>query len=281
MMKRFNMFALVVLLSAATMGCTATQKWMTGGAVVGATVGGIWAHNSSSTISDVQGALIGGATGAAAGALVGNLFDAKTMKDLEEKNAQLEKDLAEAKAEIERLKAENERLRAEIERLKAGQIQMQATILSDVLFASGSARLTAEGQKQLGEIASRIKAEFPNSYVSVQGHTDSQPIKVSKWDDNWQLGCARSLAVMRFLIKQGVSAERASAETYGEYRPVVPNTSPENMKQNRRAVIVVRQADLAVGAGMKAPAAGTSRPRPAGARAGRGGRGPRGGAPRQ
>ncbi|MEN6627290.1 MAG: OmpA family protein [Candidatus Sumerlaeia bacterium] len=239
MMKQFNMLALVVLLSVSLMGCTATQKWMTGGAVTGAVVGGVWTHNSSADLSLAQGSLIGAATGAAAGALVGSVIDYNHIKDLE-------KQIADLKAENQALKDEIARLKDEIARLKAQGVQMQATLLSDVLFKSGSARLTKEGEARLTEIAEKIKAQYGNSYVMVQGHTDSQPIKISKWDDNWQLGCARSLAVMRFLVKQGVNAERSSAETYGEYRPVVPNTSPENMAQNRRAVIVVRGVDTAV-----------------------------------
>lgn len=278
MMKRFNMFALVVLLSAATMGCTATQKWMAGGAVAGATVGGIWAHNSSSELSDVHGALIGGATGAAAGGLIGSLVDAKYIRDLEAKNkelmdrnAQLEKELADARAEIARLQAE-------IDRLKNGQ--MRVTILDDQLFRSGSATLSAEGKKALADVAGRIKSQYPDSYVVVQGHTDTQPIKLSKWRDNWQLGSERALTVMRELIKQGVNAQRCSAETYGETRPVVPNTTPENMAQNRRAEIVVRAMDMSAKGKAEMSAAPAARSdRPAGARQGRGrGRGARGGA---
>lgn len=242
MMKRFNMIALVVLLSAATMGCSTTQKWMAGGAVVGATVGGIWASNADGCLTAAQGALVGGATGAAAGGLVGSVFDAKYIKDLEAKNQELTDKVAELEKQIEDLKADNARLQAEIDRLK---MQMRVTILDDQLFKSGSAKLSAAGEKALTEVAAKIKSQYANSFVTVQGHTDSDPIKLSKWDDNWQLGSARSLAVMRFLVKQGVSAEHCSAETFGSTRPVVANTTPESKAQNRRAEIIVRAMDLA------------------------------------
>lgn len=244
MMKRFNMFALVVLLSAATMGCTTTQKWMAGGAVVGATVGGIWASNADGCLSTAQGALVGGATGAAAAGLVGNVYDYNYIKDLEAKNKELTDKVADLEKKVADLEAENARLKEQIRRLEDAQAQFRATILDDQLFKSGSAQLSDAGKKALGEVAAKIKSQYPNSYVSVQGHTDSQPIKISKWDDNWQLGSARALAVMRYLIKQGVNPARCSAETYGETRPVAPNTTPANMAQNRRAEIIVRTVDV-------------------------------------
>ncbi len=186
MMKRFNMFALVVLLSAATMGCTTTQKWMAGGAVVGATVGGIWASNADGCLSTAQGALVGGATGAAAAGLVGNVYDYNYIKDLEAKNKELTDKVADLEKKVADLEAENARLKEEIQQLRDAQAQFRATILDDQLFKSGSAQLSDAGKKALGEVAAKIKSQYPNSYVSVQGHTDSQPIKISKWDDNWQ-----------------------------------------------------------------------------------------------
>jgi len=250
MFRKFNLIALVVLLSASMMGCTTTQKWMTGGALVGATVGGIWAE-SADGLNTAQGALVGAATGGAAGALVGDYFTNEEMNglksridELEKENSRLRSELQTANAELERLRSENEALKKRVAELedqlkKGARVEMQTTLLNDVLFTPGSARLSTQGEKLLADLATKIKGQYGSSYVTVQGHTDSQPIKYSKWTDNWELGCARSLTVLRYLIKQGVNPEKSSAETFSMYRPVVPNTSPENMSQNRRAVIVV------------------------------------------
>lgn len=250
MIKRFNTFALVAILAASLTltGCTTVQRWSGGGALLGAAVGGTWA-NSKGILSAAEGAFVGAAAGAAAGALVGDMIQQREIReleariaDLEAENEQLRGQLAQAQAELARLREENAALKARIAELeKAGgsHVQLEMTLLADAYFEPGSARLTANGRTELAKAAKKIKAEFADSYVTVQGHTDSQPIRFSSWRDNWELGSARSLAVLRYLIDQGVNAERASAETFSMYRPVAPNTSPQDMAKNRRAVIVV------------------------------------------
>ncbi len=258
-MKRFKLIATVALLCVSMTGCTVVQQWATGGAVLGAAVGGCLANRHGS-LSTAQGALVGAATGAAVGALVGDMMNQRDINalqteldELKAENDQLRQQLAQAQAEIDRLRGEGEALRRRIGELErgvpAGQtgrvVEMEMSLLADVLFAPGSARLTPEGQRILNETAQRIQQAHPQSYVTVQGHTDSQPIRASGWKDNWELGAERATTVLRHLIERGVAPERASAETFSMYRPTVPNTNAENMRQNRRAVIVVHSGPSA------------------------------------
>jgi len=115
-----------------------------------------------------------------------------------------------------------------------------AIMLRDpVGFASGSADLKDQGKEIVAEIGDVIKTN-PGLKVRVEGHTDDVPIRSNRYNSNWELSSARSLSVVQLLSAQtGIQPQNMSAVGYGEYRPLVPNTSPENRAQNRRIQIFV------------------------------------------
>jgi chemotaxis protein MotB len=114
------------------------------------------------------------------------------------------------------------------------------TVVSDnVLYPVGSAVLQPEGRAVLDALAPAL-AHLPND-VSVEGHTDNQPIVGGgAYPTNWELSTARATAVVRYLIDaHGLVASRLAAAGYADTRPIVPNTSPSNQGLNRRVEIVV------------------------------------------
>jgi len=115
-----------------------------------------------------------------------------------------------------------------------------AIMLRDpVGFASGSADLKDQGKDILKDIGDVIK-NTPDLKIRVEGHTDDVPIHSSRYNSNWELSSSRSLSVVQLLSKQtGIQPQNMSAVGYGEYRPLVPNTSPENRAKNRRIQIFV------------------------------------------
>jgi len=115
-----------------------------------------------------------------------------------------------------------------------------AIMLRDpVGFASGSADLKDQGKDILKDISDVIKNN-PSLKVRVEGHTDDVPIHSNRYNSNWELSSARSLSVVQLLSKQtGIQPQNMSAVGYGEYRPIVPNSSPENRSKNRRIQIFV------------------------------------------
>jgi len=115
-----------------------------------------------------------------------------------------------------------------------------AIMLRDpVGFASGSADLKEQGKEILKDVGDVIKTN-PDLKVRVEGHTDDVPIHSNRYASNWELSSARSLSVVQLLSAQtGIQPQNMSAVGYGEYRPVVPNTSSENRAQNRRIQIFV------------------------------------------
>lgn len=118
-----------------------------------------------------------------------------------------------------------------------------AIMLRDpVGFASGSAELKEQGQAILGDIGAILR-QNEGLKVRVEGHTDDVPIS-GRYRSNWELSSARSLSVVELLSKNtGITPANMSAVGYGEYRPLVPNTSPESRSKNRRIQIFVDYMD--------------------------------------
>ncbi len=112
------------------------------------------------------------------------------------------------------------------------------SLLTDgIFFERGSAELSEEARKVLREIAPVLISS--QRLIRVEGHTCDLPIRTPRFGSNWELSVARATAVVRFLIACGVPPSRLSAVGYGEYRPLVPNTSEENRRLNRRVDIVL------------------------------------------
>jgi chemotaxis protein MotB len=112
------------------------------------------------------------------------------------------------------------------------------SLLTDgIFFEKGSAELSEEAKRVLREIAPVLKSS--GRFIRVEGHTCDLPIHTPKFLSNWELSVARAVNVVRYLVECGVPAGRLSAVGYGEFRPMVPNTSEENRRLNRRVDIVL------------------------------------------
>ena len=70
-------------------------------------------------------------------------------------------------------------------------------------------------------------------------HTDSDPIKKSKWKDNWELSAQRALSVLRYLVQRGTPEDRIRATGRGASQPIASNTTASGKAKNRRVEIVV------------------------------------------
>ncbi len=109
----------------------------------------------------------------------------------------------------------------------------------NILFDPGKAELKPAAFPILKAVAEVVKDDFKEIFV--EGHTDNVPIHTAKYPSNWELSAARALSVVRYLhYVQGIDASRLAAVGYGEYRPLVPNTTPENRAKNRRVEIYIR-----------------------------------------
>ena len=109
---------------------------------------------------------------------------------------------------------------------------------SDVLFASGSAELSADGKSNVAEVA-RLLGKRSDRNFQVEGHTDNVPISSEMYPSNWELGAARAVTVMKHMVSNGMPQDQISAATFGDQMPVASNGTDEGRAQNRRIEIVL------------------------------------------
>ena len=115
-------------------------------------------------------------------------------------------------------------------------------VSSDILFPTGSYKLSAEGKNQLRLISNVIKdfeSKIPsdvNWIIRVDGHTDKTPVVPGNraYRDNMQLSLLRATAVANELAADGVSPRRLVPSGFGDLHPVELGTDKDSMQKNRR-----------------------------------------------
>jgi chemotaxis protein MotB len=111
---------------------------------------------------------------------------------------------------------------------------------AEVLFPKGQASLNAEGQAEMLKLADALKQlerEIPADIawvLRVDGHTDIDPIQSPQFKSNWELSAARAIAVVNFLIANGVSPQHLVAAGFGEFQPIDTGSTEEAKSRNRR-----------------------------------------------
>jgi chemotaxis protein MotB len=117
---------------------------------------------------------------------------------------------------------------------------------SEVLFETGSADIGEGGKKQLAAFAATLKdiaAKIPTDIdwlLRVDGHTDKQRYH-GRLGTNWELSSARAIAVVKFLIDQGIPPNRLVAAGFAEFRPLADGDSPDDLRRNRRIELKLDQ----------------------------------------
>ena len=148
--------------------------------------------------------------------------------------------LSDALNEVQRKLSEDvAQLQTEITSLITGMSGIR--LGTDILFASGSADLTAEGENAL-RIFSQELLNYRDAIISVEGHTDNKQIKPTishKYPTNWELSAARATSAVRYLVELGVPAERVRAIGHGESKPANSNDTEQGRSKNRRIELVV------------------------------------------
>ena len=183
---------------------------------------------------------------------------------LEQVRGELETNLRESESELVRYSGEVQQLRQtygelvadlesevtagriEIDRLREG---LRLNLSQEILFESGSARLSERGRAVIGKLAERL-ATAPHR-IEVQGHTDDAGIRGSlakRYPSNWELAAARAVNVVRLLARHGVPPERMSAVSFGEFQSLAPNDTPEGRARNRRIEIRLLPAERSAAA---------------------------------
>ena len=163
----------------------------------------------------------------------------------------LEEEAKRAKAEAEKSKEALEKERqarmeaekklqgalASLEQLAKVKQEPRGVVISlsgEVLFETGKSELKARAQQQLDQVAKALKDQGYKKIV-VEGHTDSRGDR----GRNMDLSLARAESVRKYLISQGIDANKISAVGLGPDRPVADNNSADGRANNRRVELVV------------------------------------------
>ena len=116
------------------------------------------------------------------------------------------------------------------------------TLPGSISFGSGKADLKTTAQARLKKLAQALLENFPDLRIRAEGHTDSDPIRKSKWASNQELSEARASAVEKYLKRLPELDESAvSSVGYGATRPVSSNATRAGKAQNRRVELVLTQ----------------------------------------
>jgi outer membrane protein OmpA-like peptidoglycan-associated protein len=112
------------------------------------------------------------------------------------------------------------------------------TELGVILFDLDKADLRPDGIKIAKKVLKFMK-DHPAKYVMVEGHC----CDLASEAYNMALGRRRAESVKRFLVDNGIDANRIQTATFGEERRVADD--PDQRHLNRRAVVVVSCVDEA------------------------------------
>jgi len=112
------------------------------------------------------------------------------------------------------------------------------TVLSQdgVTFEFDKSELSGAAKQELTALVEFLKRETRNVVIAIEGHTDSTGPQVV----NERIGLERARAVEQYLYEEHhIPLTKMDVISYGEERPVAPNTTTEGRAQNRRVVIKV------------------------------------------
>lgn len=168
---------------------------------------------------------------------------------LQADNTQLQAANARLQAQYDSLQnlfsAEMEAASLDMKLLRDG---IEIELPSDLVFESASLQLKASGREFGQKLVDYLKG---NRYlVFVTGYTDSQnPIGTlaQRYPTNWELSAARAALAVRFMVEQGLDAERLWAIGRGANDPIASNSTAEGRTENRRLRIVLRPRELSTG----------------------------------
>ena len=141
-------------------------------------------------------------------------------------------------------------LRAEIEAkdiaLERANARVTVAVVDRVLFPSGEAQLTSDGERVIDKIGAALAA-VPGRRILIEGHTDDVPIGTelrTRFPSNWELSTARATTVVKRLIEHtGITPDRLQASGRADTDPVAANDTDDGRRLNRRIEIIVLPPD--------------------------------------
>lgn len=115
-----------------------------------------------------------------------------------------------------------------------------------LFFDSGDAEIKENQKNKFADIGRLLnQPALKESFIRVEGHTDSIPVSNPKYKSNWDLSALRASNVAQIIINDaGIQPNRVSVIGYGEYRPKADNKTEEGRNENRRVDILILNSEF-------------------------------------
>lgn len=167
----------------------------------------------------------------------------RRINDVEQKTDSLQTEMDARKKESEELKKELERLKESDEenKEKIEELEKRIEVLENepeevvdplsklVYFDENKSTINSNSQETLSEIVTYLK-ENPELKITVVGNTCNTGSEKA----NKKFSATRASVVVQYLVGEGISRDRITAEGRGESNPLYPNNSEVNRSLNRR-----------------------------------------------
>ncbi|MES3629183.1 MAG: flagellar motor protein MotB [Longimonas sp.] len=180
-------------------------------------------------------------------------IDPAELEGLEGQVSALQSEIESLENELAALRRENSQLRSRLSDQEQRRGETVEVLSTDLFFESGSAQLTPEGVERLVDVAQKLRGQFSDRVVRVEGYTDNKPIgdRLSRiFASNWELSAARASAVVRHLQwTHELSPNRFEVVGFGQYQPIATNETAEGRSENRRVRVAVLPANQPITAG--------------------------------
>lgn len=117
--------------------------------------------------------------------------------------------------------------------------KLTLTLPEKLLFQSAKAEIEPGGIKVLDTVANILSGL--RKQITIDGHTDADPIRTFRYESNWHLSVSRATNVAYKLILRGVPESNMSIRGYGSQRPVEENSTAAGKAKNRRVEITISE----------------------------------------
>ncbi len=186
------------------------------GSVIGAVAGAVAGYNSGNH-HNRRGAVAGAIAGAVAGGSVGYLLDRQANQIADALGTGVANDP---------LAAKDPNRSIVVMKYKD---HVRVLFRDKMMFATGSSKLQPSARRKVAKLASVLR-QYPQTVVGVAGFTDNR----GDYNYNKKLSLNRASSVARLLRVNG-KRPRITGCSYN--KPLVPNSSPQNMAINRRVEV--------------------------------------------
>ena len=170
--------------------------------------------------------------------------------DLRRKLQTFEGSVADASA-VKKQREKLEKLIKQLESFGGNKIDPNITVIrgadgsaglripNAVLFSSGSDVISDRGKATIAKVVPVLQQYLSSQggRIRIDGHSDSDPIRKSKWASNLHLSAARALSVSKALSANGISYGKLTVQGMG---PLVPVDAGDKAKNRRVELFFVK-----------------------------------------